>query len=121
MENIFISHSADDDIIVRRLATILVQNGKQVWIDGEGIKSGESLPQRISDALEKCEIFVLLWSKNAASSKYVNLEWNAAWNHKRIIPLCLDGTPLPFLLQNTRYVDFRNFDNGMSTLLKDLN
>jgi len=116
---IFISHSKLDDAIAHRLATKLKQKGKKVWIDSE-IKGGEIVPLSINKAMERCGLFILLWSQSAKSSIWVEREWAAAYNCKQIIPCLLDETPLPILLQNTCYIDFRNFDKGVYELLKAL-
>jgi hypothetical protein len=80
MKWIFMSHSSKDDDVALRIADELRQRGKQIWIDDYEIKpSKDLLPQQISDALQNCDIFILLWSKNAANSESVKLEWNAAW------------------------------------------
>ncbi len=123
MEGFFISHSKHDGDTARRLAMELRQMGKDVWIYSDGIQPGENLPVQINGALKKCKVFMLLWSKNAKKSKWVELEWSAAMmNHKRTIISCLlDQTRLPDLLQTYRYIDFRDFNIGWSELLKTLN
>jgi len=49
---IFISYSRQDMAVVRRLEDFLRTAGAEVWVDHVGIRGGDNLPKRISDALE---------------------------------------------------------------------
>jgi hypothetical protein len=49
---------------------------------------------------------VLVWSAGAAESRWVNLEWLAAFHRNRfIVPCVVDLTNLPFFLQLSVYLD----------------
>ncbi len=121
MPKVFISHSWEDSEISRKLADYLRHDGSEIWIDYARISGGESLPRRISEALGWCDTLVLLWSKSAFDSYYVNLEWeNALDLKKNIIPCLLDDTERPFILRRCLYIDFKNFDQGYNTLARDL-
>jgi len=78
MPKIFISHSWEDNDISRKLAEYLKRDGADIWIDYARISGGDSLPEIIGDAIEWCDIMVLVWSKSAASSYFVKLEWTCA-------------------------------------------
>lgn len=121
MGGIFISHSTRDISIARRLVKKLKQGGKKVWIAEDEVKPGDNLTRRINDAIEQCEVFILCWSENARSSIWVEQEWTAALNDRRLIPCLLDETPLPIILRNRYHIDFRNFNNGLDKLIKSLN
>ncbi|MCI0695319.1 toll/interleukin-1 receptor domain-containing protein [candidate division KSB1 bacterium] len=49
---IFISHAWEDKPLVRRLEIELKAAGAGVWVDHVGIRGGDNLPERISEALE---------------------------------------------------------------------
>jgi len=83
MPKVFISHSWEDNEISRKLAEYLKRDGADIWIDYARISGGESLPRRLSEALEWCDTLVLLWSKSAENSYYVNLEWESALGLKK--------------------------------------
>jgi len=118
---IFISHAWEDKPLVRRLETELSAAGAEVWVDHLGIRGGDNLPERISDALEWCNTLLLLWSDSAGKSRWVKLEWsNALSLEKAIIPCQLGDTKLPAILAHTVYLDFRNFELGMAQLLHAL-
>ena len=117
MRKVFISHSWEDNEISRKLAEYLKRDGADIWIDYTRIHGGDSLPRRISEALEWCDTLILLWSKAAKESYYVNLEWeNALDMRKVIIPCPLDETNRPAILRRCLFIDFKNFDSGYRQL-----
>jgi len=114
---VFVCHSWEDNEISRKLAEYLNREGADIWIDYTKIYGGDSLPRRISEALEWCDTLILLWSKSAQYSYYVNLEWeNALDLRKKIIPCLLDTTKRPAILSRYRFIDFKNFDDGYRQL-----
>jgi hypothetical protein len=118
---IFISYSRQDAAIMRRLEQQLKAAGAEVWVDHAGIRSGDNLPKRISDALEWCNILLLLWSESSRKSKWVEKEWtNAEALDRLIIPCLLEKTPLPGILTNKVFIDFRGVDHGLKELLRAL-
>lgn len=118
---IFISHAWEDKQFVQRLEKELKVTGVDIWIDHSDVRGGDQISKRVNEALEWCNILLLIWSHSANESKWVASEWGAAFsNHKRIIPCLLDDTKLPALLVDTVYVDFRNYDNGLEYLLYGL-
>lgn len=122
MAKVFISHCWDkaDLEISAKLDELLRRDGAKTWIDEEKLEGGDNLPERICEALDWCEILVMVWSEAASKSKWVKAEWTSVFNEKRIIPCRVDETNLPRLLKNNLYIDFRNFDNGYRRLLKAL-
>jgi hypothetical protein len=119
---IFISHAWEDKLLVRRLETELSAAGAEVWVDHLGIRGGDNLPKRISDALEWCNTLLLLWSDAALDSHWVELEWtNAVALEKAIIPCRLGTAKLPAILAHKAYLDFCNIDQGITQLLHALN
>jgi hypothetical protein len=119
---IFISHAWQDKPIVRKLETALEAAGAKVWVDHSGIRSGESIPKSISDALGWCNTLLLVWSKDAEQSNWVQREWeNALALNRTIIPCLLDDTHLPPILTSTSNLNFHDFDSGLARLLSDLN
>ncbi len=114
---VFISHSWEDNEVSRKLAEYLKRDGADIWIDYTRIHGGDSLPRRISEALEWCDTLILIWSKAAKDSYYVNLEWeNALDLRKIIIPCLLDETKRPAILCRCLFIDFKNFDEGYRQL-----
>ncbi len=73
MPKIFISHSWEDSEVSGKLVDRLRRDGFDTWIDYEKITGDDSLPKRIGDAPEWCDTLILIWSKDARESYYVNL------------------------------------------------
>jgi len=108
MVSAFISHSHGDRDDAVYVEACLKKNGVSTYLDQRQLGPGDDLPVRLKDGIEECDVFLLLWSAQAASSKWVGKEWDLAWNlHKRIVPYVLDGTPLPSALSNFVHVDGR--------------
>jgi len=122
MTKVFISHSWEDNEISKKMAEYLKRDGAKIWIDYARILGGDSLPEEMGKAIEWCDTMVLIWSSSAANSYYVKLEWTSAIsNMKRIIPCKIDETKLPTILDGILYRDFKNFEDGYSKLVFDLN
>ncbi len=118
---IFISHAWEDKALVRQIEKALAAAGAEVWVDHAGIRGGDNLPARISDALDWCNTLLLIWSKAAAGSRWVKLEWtNAIALDKLVIPCPLEKTVLPSILANTAYIDFSDRDRGLRDLRRAL-
>jgi hypothetical protein len=103
--SIFISHSHFDRAAATTLQRILEKEGVVTFLDQDQFQAGEVLPNRIRDGIDSCSVFLLVWSASAARSRWVENEWNTAYDRRRkIIPYCLDSTPLPDALQNLIHV-----------------
>ena len=51
--DIFLSHSSKDKPVVRAVAERLRADGLRVWLDEWEIKSGDSIPAKIEEGLER--------------------------------------------------------------------
>jgi len=118
---VFISYAWENQPLARQLQGDLQNDGVDVFIDYDKISGGDSLPARISAALDWCNTLVLLWSKDAAQSRWVAREWECADQlEKRIIPCKLDDAALPALLRRMLYLDFSVYKNGYARLCSTL-
>jgi hypothetical protein len=87
-------------------------------LDQEKIRAGDILPDRIREGITWCDAFLLIWSVSAVSSKWVQHEWNMAYElRKKIVPYVLDGTPLPPGLDNLVYIELKDRELGDAQLL----
>lgn len=111
LPRVFLSHNSLDKEYVRPLAAALQVTGAQVWFDEWKIRPGDSIPAAISSGIATFDIFALVWSANAADSKWVATEMESAltkWMRDescRLIPIRLDRTPLPLLVSHLLYID----------------
>jgi len=118
---IFISHAWEDKPFVQQLEETLKAEGLDVWVDHSEVRGGDLISARVNDALEWCNTLLLIWSRQASESKWVQLEWAAiSSDHKRIVPCLLDDTKLPILLRNRAYIDLRDRNKGIASLLNTL-
>lgn len=113
-KSVFISHNSNDKATAREIGLFLISEDVNVWFDEWEINYGASIPQSINKGLNDCTHFLLLWSEHAQTSKWVEAELNSIINlqlstrseHVKIIPLCLDDTPLPRLISHYRYIKY---------------
>ena len=122
---LFISHSSKDKGFVRRLVQDLKSHNLDVWIDEQELSIGDSIVQGVSEGLRDTDYFVLVISQNSTSSKWVQQEFNAAImselseNGAVVLPVRIDEAPLPRLLSDRIYADFRNdYNQGLQGLLR---
>ncbi|MBN1681152.1 MAG: toll/interleukin-1 receptor domain-containing protein [Anaerolineae bacterium] len=110
MENgsIFISHSHKDIEWARRIAGDLEHQLFRVWLDRLEIDPSEAWPNEIKKGLSGAGIVLVIWTKHAAESEWVQKELIYALELKKmILPLVFDDTPLDLPIINLQYVNFR--------------
>ena len=96
----FISHSGKNTAQAETIEAGL--GAKRVWLDRSEIRLGALLGRELLANIRASHGLVLVWSKHAARSPWVQSEWIAAANlGKPIVPVRLDKTPLPQSLGNT--------------------
>ncbi|MDO8769604.1 MAG: toll/interleukin-1 receptor domain-containing protein [Burkholderiaceae bacterium] len=124
---IFISHSSADKSFVRGLAVDLAAAGHQPWLDEWQILAGESIVERVGEGIEDADFVVVVLSKSAVLSKWVENEWQAKYwtevNEKlvAVIPVVIDDCIIPALLRAKKYVDFRSdYTKALEVLTKSL-
>jgi len=119
---VFVSYDHDDRKVADRIKEDLIKNKVAVWIDEGELRAGHPLIAKIQEAIKKAANFVLLWSKSASRSRWVNAEWNAAWHlEKKIIPCTLDKEPVPPFLLNIVWCTFAGtYQKGLEELLSAL-
>ena len=95
----FISHAGKDGAKAETIEAAL--GAKRVWLDRSEIRLGALLGRELLSNIRASKALVLVWSKRAAQSPWVQSEWIAAANlGKPIVPICLDKTALPQSLTN---------------------
>ncbi len=118
---VFISYAWKNQPVAKQLQRDLQRDGVEVFVDYEKITGGDSLPERISVALDWCNTLILLWSADSAESYYVKQEWTSAFHlQKRLIACVLDDTALPALLRGRLYLNFSPYETGYAQLCRSL-
>jgi TIR domain len=107
----FISHSSKNHARAQRLERALEAEGLEVWLDDSEIRLGVLLSAELQGSIRACRALVLLWSRAASQSRWVNSEWLMAL-HQDVFVLCcvLDAAPLPQCLQNSVFLNLRRID-----------
>lgn len=102
---VFISYSRTDADYVHRLAQFLREHGIDTWYDA-ALTTGRAFEQEIQDRIDVCAAFVVVLSRAAVGSKWVQRELSYADDHDRpILPLLRETCRLPLRLTNVQYDD----------------
>ena len=109
---IFLSHNHTDKPIVEpvaiRLAAIFGQD--QVFYDSWAIKPGDSIIEQMNKGLQAPELVLFFVTANSLASGMVKLEWQnalyaASKGKTRVVPVRVDGAPMPPILTQTLFID----------------
>jgi hypothetical protein len=109
MSIVFISHSHRDKLIAKRIASDLEKAGHEVWIDDAEIRVGDDFFDKISEAINQVDYFLVLLSFESIKSKWVQLELEHALNRENkyssfsVLPVMIDNTELPKSLSHKEY------------------
>jgi len=102
----FISHSSSDAGIAEKIRKILSDAGLTPWLDRSLLGFGVLLRDELLAAIRASRVLVLVWSREAAKSRWVASELLSAFHMDHfILAVRLDKTRLPQFLQNTVYLD----------------
>jgi hypothetical protein len=103
---VFVSYSTNDLAHVEKLQQQLAGNPIELFVAEHSVSPSQDLAQTINNAIQQCDLFVLIWSKNAEASAWVSQEIGKATALKKtILPLVLDeGMSLPGFIQNLKYL-----------------
>jgi hypothetical protein len=110
--HVFLSYSHADKRFVKSLVAKLSAKQIKVWIDEAEIRPGDSLIDKLRDAIDSVDVLVAVLSRASINSPWVKKEIEIATirgiKHKRlkVIPLLLNKCPLPGFLEGKHYADF---------------
>lgn len=100
MSKIFICHASEDDAIAESIQLALKADGYNVFFDDASLKAAADYNSKIISAIESCDLFIFLISKNSTKSKKFALsELKIAQNKwgtpgRNVLPVNIDNTPL---------------------------
>jgi hypothetical protein len=121
---IFISYSHTDEAFVHKLAAHLVKHNAHVWIDSWELNVGDSLIQRIQQAIQESSALLIVLSKASVESEWCKKELNAGLmrelDEKRVLvlPVLVEDCDIPLFLREKMYADFRtSFDTGLRAIV----
>lgn len=124
---VFISYATKDIKIVRKIVYKLLEENIDIWFDENEIKPGDSIVNKINNGLFVTNVVLIVLTKNALESNWVNIEINSAFSslmsndNVKIIPLILEKLNIPPLLNSFLHIDLsKNFDLNLKKLGKYL-
>lgn len=116
---IFVSYSHSDKDFAHRLATRLVADKANVWVDEWELHVGDSITRKIEDALEDASALIVVLSQASVESEWVRRELSAGLirelEERRVVvlPVLLEDCEIPLFLRDKKYADFRDsYDEG---------
>ena len=121
--HVFICHASEDKPAARELALAMKTIGAEVWFDEWEIKVGQSIVQKINDALGKVSHLIVILSHNSINKPWVKKEFSSALMRQlsqdsiTVLPLLIDNCSIPPILADIKYADGRN---GIGQVLHDL-
>lgn len=109
--HVFISHSSRDNSFVDELAAGLRGAGLKVWLDNQQLPDGARWVREIQQAVESCGAFVVVMSRAARESEWVERETLLALQLRKPLFIAqIDDVPLPLHLVNRQSTSFRSPD-----------
>lgn len=122
---VFLSHFSEDKEWVEQIAQKLLCENIKPYLFERDPQPGESICEKIQNAISDSDAFVVLVTKEGQASKWLNAEIGYAKAVEiPIIPLVdsrIKNPELPFI-GDTEYirVDLEKFENELPILIKDL-
>ena len=113
----FLSYHSADRVEVLKNARLLRALGIDVFQDLLSLAAGQQFEPELFAAIDKCDLFLLFWSKTAAASDWViretehALERRATGDHEEpeIKPIILEGPPVPLPPPSLGHLHFNDF------------
>jgi TIR domain len=98
----FVSYASEDASIVADVVQLLEVQGLEYFLDQVSLRSGCTWRTELEENIEKSDLFLLCWSRNAAASEWVAKEIDWALQTQRrtgglrpdIRPFILEGPPI---------------------------
>lgn len=121
---VFISYSHSDAAIVNRLAAHLVKHNANVWVDTWELNVGDSILNRVQNAIQESSALLVILSKASVQSEWCKKELSAGLmrelDEKRVVvlPVLVEDCEIPVFLREKMYADLRKgFKQGLRSIL----
>lgn len=114
MADLFICHSRSDKRFVRRLAADLSILGIDVWFDEWELQVGDSLHERIGDAVRDSAYLAIVLSPSSVESRWCRAELDEALSREKqtgkkvVLPLLYRRVQPPPFLEGRLHLNFSN-------------
>lgn len=124
---IFISYSHNDKAFVDKLAIQLVRRNVNVWLDRWELSVGDSLIERVQEAVDGSSALLVVLSKASTASEWCKKELSAGLlrelEEKRVVvmPVMLEDCEVPIFARGKLFADFRtDFDVGLRAVVEGI-
>lgn len=124
---VFISYSHSDSEFTEKLARQLVAHNASVWLDKWELSVGDSLIERVQNAVEGSSALIVVISKASVESEWCKKELNSGLlrelEEKRVVvmPALIEDCDIPIFVRGKLYADFRtNFDEGLEAIIQSI-
>jgi hypothetical protein len=110
---VFVSYTSSDKPFVEELTDFLRTARVTVWVDFLEIRVGDSIVDKVANALRTSDILIIVLSKTSVASRWVREELNTAFfsmmagSEIRVCPVLIEECNIPVFLRQRRYADFR--------------
>lgn len=125
--HLFVCHASEDKSTALAFADFLRERGTDVWLDQWEIRVGDSIVQKINDALSEATHLAILLSSVSVTKPWVRRELSSALMRQltdssvSVLPLVLDDCAIPAILADIRFADCRrDRESGFSEALQAL-
>ncbi len=124
---IFISYSHTDKDFVDELAAHLVSKKAHVWLDRWELCVGDSLVDRIQEAMDDAHAIIVVLSSASVQSEWCRRELSSGILRELesrevlVLPVLKEKCDIPLFLRGKVYADFRHtFEQGFKDVLEAL-
>lgn len=124
---IFISYSHENKDFVDKLAMQLVHRNVNVWLDRWELSIGDSIIDKVQDAVDGASALLVILSKASIASEWCKRELSSGFlrelEEKRVVvmPVLLEDCDIPLFARVKLYADFRtSFDDGLRTVVEGI-
>jgi TIR domain len=110
----FFSYSSLDRAEMLKRAQGIRATGLETFIDVLTLRPGDVWNPKIFEAIDECDLFVLIWSTNARDSEWVKTESHYALSHylehgtPDFIPIPVEGPPIASVPQDLQAYHFND-------------
>lgn len=111
MGAIFLSYARKDRPCAERLARVLEDAGHDVWWDRR-LDGGEEFSAEIEAALDRADVVLVAWSKDAVGSRWVRDEASVGGDKGRLVPVSIDGVGPPMGFRQFHTLDLTDWNDA---------
>lgn len=111
LADVFISYASEDRARIEPLVGEIEGAGYSVWWDQE-LKGGSRFSDRIEQEIVEAAAVLVVWSPNAARSRWVADEADLALETGNLLPISLDGSRAPMGFRQHQTIDFSGWSGG---------